>query len=703
MVQRMMAQPMMAQRWIGLGAMALALPGLALASGRAWGEESPLPYYQIQVTSPLDGPVQADEALTLREALELANGTLAWESLSPAEQALVTELPEGQGSEIGFALPEGQTTIALIDLLPEIVAPGLTLDGTTQVGYDPTLMVDPKFPAPPVVTLTVAPGSEVARGLTIAASDVTVRGFTMHGFRSDHRTTQTTPPANIFISAQAPAVDSLPNLPPLAVFRLTEPESAPRNVVIEQNWLGLTTEGEFPDRPSAFGVVVFNGVDTVIRHNRMTYHDGSAVITGHRAEGLQIHQNAIVGNGLAGMPDAIRLEGLIAASEITGNLICGNDGSGVFLFKPDGAIQVYDNQIQYNGRRFQRSAVYLMGSDHQVTDNAIGFQPGAGITVTAYPASHRNLLRGNQFAQLEGLSIDLIAQGNTGVRDFQTGDGPNPPRNSRHRRAETGNGAINAPEFDAYGFAASEGTTTVTGTADPNTEIDIYQVTEASFPYGPLAEFLGTVQTDGTGQFAATLDLPAGSRISAIATDPAHGTSEPAAVATLQAADGSAPDLPSPTPDLPDCSPPVPPPPVAEEVPPPPEPLVLEIVRNIHFALDRSDISPESAAILNDIAAVLLEHPFLTVELHGHTDPRASAAYNLALSERRALAARDYLLRTGVAPERMQIVPFGLTQRRSQESSRLAYARDRRVEFVFNDLRGLEIIFINQEDDLQLE
>jgi outer membrane protein OmpA-like peptidoglycan-associated protein len=702
-----MAQRWMAQRWIGLGAMALALPGFTLAPRQAWGGESPLPRYHITVTSPLDGPAQADEALTLREALELANGTLSWDRLSPTEQALVEPLPDHQGSdmlgsEIGFALPEGQTTIALTALLPEIVAPGLTLDGTTQAGYDPTLMLDPKFPAPPVITLTAAPNHEVARGFTIAASDVTVRGFTMHGFRTAHRATQTTPPANIFISAQAPAVDSAPNLPLLSALRLTEPEASPKNVVIEQNWLGLTTEGEFPERPSAFGVVVFNGVDTVIRHNRMAYHDGSAVITGYRAEGLQIHQNAIVGNGLAGMPDAIRMEGLIAASEITGNLICGNDGSGVFLFKPDGAIQVYDNQIQYNGRRFERSAVYLMGHDHQVFDNGIGFQPGPGITVAAHPSSQRNLLRGNQFAQLDGLSIDLNAQGNTGVQDFHRGDGPNPTRNSHHRRAETGNGAINAPEFDAYGFAEANGITTVTGTADPNAEIDIYHVREARLPYGPLADWLGTVYANDSGQFAAQLDLPVGSRISAIATAPAYGTSEPAAITTLQAADGSAPVLPSPPLDLPDCSPPLPlPPPVSEEAPP--EPLVLEIVRNVHFALDRSDISPESARVLDGIAAALAAYPFLTVELQGHTDPRASVAYNLALSERRALAARDYLLRQCVAPERMRILPMGESQRRSQGDTRLDFARDRRVELIFTDLRGLEIIFIDQENDLQLE
>lgn len=688
------------QWWMGLGAITSLGSGWMMMAP-VWGEEV-RPAYQIQVNSPQDGPAMADGGLTLREALELANGTLALEDLSTAEQALVQPLPEGQGSQIGFSLPPEQTTIALVDVLPEIIAPGLVLDGTTQAGYDPDTMIDPKFPAAPAVSLTVAEGSEVARGLTIAASEVTVRGLAIHGFRTRDRATQTTPPADIFISAQAPAVDSAPGLPPLSVFRLGEPEASPTGVVIEQNWLGLTAEGDMPAVPSAFGVSVFNAVDTVIRNNRIEHHDGSAVITGFRAEGLKVHENAIVGNGLAGMPDAIRLEGAIAGSEVTANLICANDGSGVFLFKPDGAITLRGNTIQYNGRRFERSAVYLMGSDHQVVDNVIGFQPGPGITVAAYPASHRNQLRGNSFAQLDGLSIDLNAQGNTGVQNFQKGDGPNPPRNSRNRRLDTANGAVNAPQFDSYRLGTGAETVTVDGTADPNATVDLYEVIEDGAPYAPLYEFLGTVQADATGTFATSLTLPAGSRLSAIATDAEHGTSEPAAIAAIQASDGSVPTLPQPRPEIPNCAPPEPPP-VVEAPPMPEEPLVVEVARNIHFALDRSDISPESAAVLNDIAALMLEYDFLTVELHGHTDPRASAAYNLALSERRALAARDYLLRRGVAPERMRIVPFGLTQRRSDGNTRLDYARDRRVEFVFTDLRGLDILFVNQEDDLQLE
>ncbi|NJL49580.1 MAG: cell envelope biogenesis protein OmpA, partial [Leptolyngbyaceae cyanobacterium SM2_5_2] len=73
-----------------------------------------LPAYSLTVNSPLDGPVTADQALTLREAIELANGSLAPEQLSPAEQALVQPGAAGSGSQIGFSLPDGQTTIALV-------------------------------------------------------------------------------------------------------------------------------------------------------------------------------------------------------------------------------------------------------------------------------------------------------------------------------------------------------------------------------------------------------------------------------------------------------------------------------------------------------------------------------------------------------------------------------------------------------------
>jgi outer membrane protein OmpA-like peptidoglycan-associated protein len=129
----------------------------------------------------------------------------------------------------------------------------------------------------------------------------------------------------------------------------------------------------------------------------------------------------------------------------------------------------------------------------------------------------------------------------------------------------------------------------------------------------------------------------------------------------------------------------------------------LRVLRNVHFALDKSTISPASAAVLDRIAEVLRSYPFLTVELQGHTDPRASDAYNQALGNRRALAVRNYLLRQGIAPERMTIRSLGETQRRTTGSGVVDYARDRRVEIIFKDTRGLDIIFEDQEEDLQIE
>jgi outer membrane protein OmpA-like peptidoglycan-associated protein len=129
----------------------------------------------------------------------------------------------------------------------------------------------------------------------------------------------------------------------------------------------------------------------------------------------------------------------------------------------------------------------------------------------------------------------------------------------------------------------------------------------------------------------------------------------------------------------------------------------LRVPRNIHFALDQATISPASAAILDQIAEALRSYPFLTVEIQGHTDPRASDAYNIDLGNRRALAARNYLLRQGIAPERMTIRTFGERQRLTTGTQVLDYARDRRVEVNFQDTRGLDIIFETQEEDLQPE
>ncbi|HEY9763829.1 MAG TPA: OmpA family protein [Trichocoleus sp.] len=687
------------------------LPNLLLClgvAGDAIAQESPstplaseAPALQVTVNSPLDGPIQPDEALTLREALELVNGTLPVAALSEVERGLVQ--PAVGGSQIGFALPPTDTVIELQALLPAITAANTTLDGTTQSGYGDRDGVYPGIPVP-VVSLTPAPGVEVLRGLTVAADEVTIRGLALYGFTAiNHRATQTTPPTDIFISTAPPQVDAAPGAPPVTYFDTRQSETAVQGTVLELNWLGITPDERIPPVRSAFGVSVFNGVNTLIQQNRIQHHEGSGVITAVRAEGMTLADNVIVGNGVAGMPDAVRLEGKVAGANIQTNLICGNDGSGLYLFKPEGATTIQGNDIRFNGRRFERAAVYLMGSGHQVTDNAIGYQPGPGVAVAAYPQSDRNLILNNQFAALDGLSIDLVTQQNAGVTALQKADGPNPPRNSRFRRLETANGAINAPTFPTYTFTRENGQAVLTGQADPGSEVDFYRVIEEDGVYGPLANPLGTVTADAEGRFSWTWTNPEGLWVSAIATDPTYGTSEPSPAVQVPAADGTLPERVAQQPYVATCEPPAPEPPPVAATPPIPEPLQLRVPRNIHFALDRSNISAESAAVLNQIATVLLEYPFLVVELRGHTDPRASTSYNQALSERRSRAAREYLQRKGIAPERMRIVPLGESQRATSGSNRVDYARDRRVEFIFQDTRGLDIIFESQETDLQVE
>ncbi|MBA3923104.1 MAG: OmpA family protein, partial [Nostocaceae cyanobacterium] len=135
----------------------------------------------------------------------------------------------------------------------------------------------------------------------------------------------------------------------------------------------------------------------------------------------------------------------------------------------------------------------------------------------------------------------------------------------------------------------------------------------------------------------------------------------------------------------------------------PNEPLRIQVPRNIHFALDKANLSPTSTAVLDRVVDVLRQYPVIVVEIQGHTDPRASDAYNLDLGKRRALSVRNYLLQHGIAPERLTIRSFGERKLKVPGNLRVDYDRDRRVELLFQDIRGLELTIEEQEDDLQIE
>jgi len=105
--------------------------------------------------------------------------------------------------------------------------------------------------------------------------------------------------------------------------------------------------------------------------------------------------------------------------------------------------------------------------------------------------------------------------------------------------------------------------------------------------------------------------------------------------------------------------------------------------RNIYFEFNKADIKPESYPVLDSIALFLKEYPNVKVEIGGHTDSRGSDAYNLKLSQARANAVREYLIKVhNISPDRL--IAKGYGERRLvvyPEKTEEDYQMNRRVEF----------------------
>jgi peptidoglycan-associated lipoprotein len=105
----------------------------------------------------------------------------------------------------------------------------------------------------------------------------------------------------------------------------------------------------------------------------------------------------------------------------------------------------------------------------------------------------------------------------------------------------------------------------------------------------------------------------------------------------------------------------------------------LGLLAEIHFDFDRSDIREGDRQILAKNAEVLKKFDFLKISVEGHCDERGSVEYNLALGERRAKAAYDYLASLGVGADRMKSVSYGKEVPLCQQSTEECWARNRRA------------------------
>ena len=127
-------------------------------------------------------------------------------------------------------------------------------------------------------------------------------------------------------------------------------------------------------------------------------------------------------------------------------------------------------------------------------------------------------------------------------------------------------------------------------------------------------------------------------------------------------------------PELPPTPPPAPP----EE----PKPVSLSL-NDIYFDYDSATLSDGARTTLTDNGRQLTGNTASTVTIEGHCDERGTVDYNLALGEKRARAARDYLVSLGTPAARLRIISDGKERPADPGHDEDAWATNRRAEFVF--------------------
>lgn len=128
---------------------------------------------------------------------------------------------------------------------------------------------------------------------------------------------------------------------------------------------------------------------------------------------------------------------------------------------------------------------------------------------------------------------------------------------------------------------------------------------------------------------------------------------------------------------------------------PKPEPVVIDtpvieipikvgtkvVLHNLFFATNKTQILPESESALDELSAFMTSHPALVIRITGHTDNVGSDQANLILSEGRAKAVREELIKRGIAAERIEADGKGESEPIADNATEEGRARNRRVEF----------------------
>lgn len=119
-----------------------------------------------------------------------------------------------------------------------------------------------------------------------------------------------------------------------------------------------------------------------------------------------------------------------------------------------------------------------------------------------------------------------------------------------------------------------------------------------------------------------------------------------------------------------------------EKIPAPEEPIIMH---DLLFELNSANIHPSSEQALQDLYLLMNKNPKITIDITGHTDNTGQAAYNQKLSENRAKAVYDDLVRRGIDPSRLTYSGKGATQPIATNETEEGRATNRRVEFTINE------------------
>jgi peptidoglycan-associated lipoprotein len=108
------------------------------------------------------------------------------------------------------------------------------------------------------------------------------------------------------------------------------------------------------------------------------------------------------------------------------------------------------------------------------------------------------------------------------------------------------------------------------------------------------------------------------------------------------------------------------------------EDLVVNVGDRVFFDFDKFNLKPDARKTLEKQAAWLKANPSVRVAIEGHCDERGTREYNLALGERRANSAKDYLVSLGINPGRLKTISYGKERPVAMGSNEAAWAQNRR-------------------------